>query len=730
MIYMIISGRANHFIRKNLAPIKCILYFFLLLTSLPSFSAHYHVDATSGNDETGTGEEQAPWRTFDKAIESASSGDTVIFYDGIYTPSVIRGEEPLFDDWVTFKAAPGATPVLEKLTAVHATSQNGEDKIMRLALDGFHFSDGIRLRDVDQVKVENSFVEVVGPWTGSVDNIEKTAIYLRGSSNITLNNLEITKTGTAINLSNTKNIVIRNSHIHDITHDGIRVVSAHNVLIENNIIQGLNDGVSDQEADWSRHSDAIHIFIHGSSTAVTPNDGILIRGNVLRDVEAQHVQFNNYYRFPEKQDWNRDILFEHNVFGPAVSPNAFNNADPANGLVFRHNTFIDFDASYTSPHEELHNPTINPSGIRFRSSGLTANLQVYNNIFFGNPAVSSDADIYSHNIILAANASDALPRNNFKLDKEMIFAAPIELTDDNKAHILNSSPSINAGYRFDSTSSITDTTPNIGAYSISAAPLSIAVGDIDAYIERVIREGRPSSNTPYASGSASTSQMADDTVLVDDFEDANLNYDRYFEQTSNQVGLQWVNQQSDGFVVSIGGELDRNNLQGPRVNSESKTLLADVIFHWKAIEFCFEANSAYMDTGAGPVMLWQDTNNFYFLDIGIDEGRLWRVRNGQRELLLQDNILKSAHAYAKTYCTELKLQPEGVKFVFYIDEPATPQLIITDTLPGISRASELSMFGFHREPKDQHWRMTYDNISFRQLSPPRPPTNLQATQAD
>ena len=67
-----------------------ILLAAMIVITMPNASAvtTIHV-STSGSDSTGTGSEQFPYRTIQKGINMASSGDTVYVYDGTYTENVL-----------------------------------------------------------------------------------------------------------------------------------------------------------------------------------------------------------------------------------------------------------------------------------------------------------------------------------------------------------------------------------------------------------------------------------------------------------------------------------------------------------------------------------------------------------------------------------------------------------------------------------------------------------------
>ena len=90
---------------------------FLLVACLigPNLAsaATYYLDADNGND-SNPGTSEQPWQTLGKAKSTVVGGDTVIMAEGNYGEwNQIGGD--LYDDWVTFRAADGATVDVSRL---------------------------------------------------------------------------------------------------------------------------------------------------------------------------------------------------------------------------------------------------------------------------------------------------------------------------------------------------------------------------------------------------------------------------------------------------------------------------------------------------------------------------------------------------------------------------------------------------------------------------------------
>jgi len=352
-------------------------------------------------------------------------------------------------------------------------------KISGVHVLGTTTDNAMNLSNVKFVHIDNSLLEVHGPWTGSEANIEKTGVYIRGGSDITLENSEITRVGTGIS-ANADRVKILNNHIHDITHDGIRCTGLVDSLIEGNRIHGLDDGVEDGEESWNKHCDAIHLFISGTSieSAVRPNSYVTIRGNVIYNIESQSVQFNNYYQFPHIH--NNNIIFENNIFGPVNAAFIFNDADAVDDLTLRGNTFVYMPGgtTYSSPYTETKR-TITCDAFGVRVTPNTTNLKVYNNILvynWGWPV--GTAEIFDYNVVINPAFTDASIGGPNTIP---VFTEQFKNASNIDGVIVDNSPAIGAAnteypaYGFDAYGFTRDSSPDIGAFEagnvLERAPL-------------------------------------------------------------------------------------------------------------------------------------------------------------------------------------------------------------------------------------------------------------------
>ena len=465
-----------------------ISIFSLMIPALLGATA-YHVDAEQGNDSSGNGSVSAPYRSLGKIMNLLKGGDEVILYDGNY--GAIRyatRTTDIFTDWVEFKAAEGALPELDYVI-IHSNDYGFElsgsfDAYIRIS--GMHIigrgvDNGIALVGSRHVVIEDCLIEIEGPWTGSEKNIEKTGFHLRGGRDITLKNCEITRVGTGIAAAG-HDVKIMYNHIHDITHDGIRVTGLNDSLVEGNLIHGLDDGVDDSEASWSKHCDAIHVFIGGSSveSLLVPNDNVTIRGNIIYDIEAQAVQFNNYSPFPDVH--NANIIFENNIFGPVHSVFVFNDADIVEGLTIRNNTFLYLPGgtSYVNPNNGTQRTLVSDNhGLRVTPN--TTDLEIYNNILvYGGGLPVDNADVFENNVILHTTTEGidiGGPSNVATTEEQFVNAAAMD------GMLLNSSWAISRAsktldmYGYDIYGTARGVGAEAGAYEYTRAPAIAAEGE-------------------------------------------------------------------------------------------------------------------------------------------------------------------------------------------------------------------------------------------------------------
>jgi len=498
---------------------RALIVLFALAGFSSVWAGDFYVNPAKGS-ESNAGTKDAPFKTLAQAMAAAQGGDTIYLSEGEYAAIEYPGKvgENIFNDsYVTIKSAPEVvdphkTVSIERVKiGTRAGVLAGEDRKgtfdVWLRFENLRFADGVYLFGGKHLQVVDCRIERIGPWVGSVENIEKSAVELGGCSDILIEKCEVTNTGTGLTLSGSDIQVVGN-RIHDIRHDGIRCVSAKDTLIENNEIFNLDDGVEDGEANWSRHCDGIHIFIPGPGNPGAQNSRIMVRGNRIYNCESQGVQFNNYLR--EKSLWNEDITFENNVFGPTRA-NAVNIADPVDGIVFRHNTFVTFPGERTFKGEGRDVVCNNST---FRINPDCKRGQVYNNILT-NTFVVSPGWFAGNNVIVSSSPNVVPTRFDVVTqDAKLADAAAFD------GRLAPDSPAVNIGTRLapagpvekDIAGTPRDARPDAGAFEVAG------------------QNPAPEQQLPVFTGPAKR--------YLDDFRDANLDEDPWLAG-AGQRGIGW-----------------------------------------------------------------------------------------------------------------------------------------------------------------------------------------------
>jgi hypothetical protein len=661
----------------------------------------WHVDAVNGSDATGNGTTESPYQTIGAVWSLLEGGQTVLLHDGdygvlnkytTYTPT----PADLFEDWVTFKAAPGASPVLEHLWIGTGTSntldysqgrQGNYDAYLRF--EGLTIEDGVIIQNARYWALVDCLIERYGPWTGSVDNIEKTAVVIKAGDHITIEGCEITNTGTGL-AGYGRDISLIGNWIHGGKHDGVRVTGFWNSLVEGNLIHDFDDGVTDaEEPTWSRHCDLIHIFIPGPGYAGWQNHNVVFRNNILYDTEAQGVQFNNYYATAATVR-NELITFENNVFGPTHA-NMFNNADRCDGLIFRNNTVCKLAAARTYNRWSLANTTLR--------IGPSTDVEVYNNIL-GSVGFDAGGDVHL-----------------FDWNLIQTPGTPVGV-DDQRAYgrftLIGGAADLVDADAFDGV--LSDTSDAINAGTDLFAPSALWPYDY----EGTSRDNRPDLGAweyPGLTPSAETEPPVYNdtkTCFLDDFEDGHYNDVDPWLQAENTQGMSWYRPAGyDTFkfyVTNSDTVLDRNALAGSSSASRNSWLLSEQGDDWVDYTFEFDAHNSYLTIGSGPLVLAQDPQNCYWLDISRDNGRLIRIMNGTSTTLATDADIEMPHSGEQHYKITVNVEAGGITISVDVGANGTTEMTFTDT-----DATALSTFtaggvGFHEDTASANLKIRFDNI--------------------
>lgn len=121
------------------------------------------------------------------------------------------------------------------------------------------------------------------PMVGSDKQVEGyavgTGINIRSSSDIVVDNLDITDVRNGLTLNGVDGITVKNSHFHEIRNDGIDFTQSSNVVIEDNLFDNFKPFRAVRDAkDYGDHGDFIQYW---ATNATESMDNVEIKGNVM-----------------------------------------------------------------------------------------------------------------------------------------------------------------------------------------------------------------------------------------------------------------------------------------------------------------------------------------------------------------------------------------------------------------------------------------------------------------
>lgn len=620
------------------------LFTIAVMWANMTMAKDWYVDQKAGFD-TQDGSKDAPLKTLDSAMVKAAGGDNIYLQPGEY-PGIIKAKRPTWknlykEKFVTIQPAPGIKNSRQKISiakvvlGARAGFLAKDDRSGKydawLKIKGVKIPDGVYIFGFNHVHIEDCLIERIGPHVGTVKDIEKFAVTFGCGDDLVLKNSELTNTAGGVVLSSLNSKVLGNQ-IHDITHDGIRCVSSKHCLIEGNRIYNLDDGVEDGDPrgkGWNRHCDAIHIFIPGPGLPRAKNSNLTVRGNVMYNCESQAMQFNNYLRV--KDVWNEKILIENNIFGPTRA-NVVNIAEPVDGIIFRHNTFVYFPEGQS--FKGL-NRTIHCKNHTFRITPKCKNAQVYNNILVN--AFSPGQDWFVSNNLIIGNRGIPTRFDVFNADPNFVDVKKFD------GKISANSPAVNAGtakfaptpiHPTDFYGTPRDARPDCGAYELPGQ-------------KPEAEKPRPKKTLPV-------------TLFVEDLKDGNKALDPWLDGP-NQSGMSWQPVKGFGpWHIAFNNNKHRLTAQGVKGDA---WLICQEGGDWVDFTVIALAQNAYNKNRAGLLLRANDNLEGYFVDLA--KGKIVK-RQKDAAGKIQETVLKSGKELLprrgeQTYKVSITNTPEGPK---------------------------------------------------------------------
>ncbi|MBK8476584.1 MAG: right-handed parallel beta-helix repeat-containing protein [Opitutaceae bacterium] len=619
----------------------------------PASGDTYYLDADAGDDDTGDGSAARPWRTFKKALYSVQSGDTVLLRTGHYG-TLIAGRTkddnrnwgaevalPLahFTDWVTFKAAPGHAPRATRIdfgtkNTTERTSNNLAVQLpftvkgnvdLFIRVDGLIIEDGVDLKGGRHIEIANCTINRAGPLNDSISSIDnKGGVGISNGRYITIRGNDITQVAVGIGGASHDLAIIAN-RIHNIAHDGIRVLGGDTWLIEGNWIHDLDDGFGDPANypaevrwTWGRHADGIHIW---TLTDATRN--LTVRGNIIYHVECMGVMVNaSTLAGKEYSNW----VFENNVFGPTGAEETIHGgAAVRDRFIFRHNTFVyapedRWTGLYPKDMVTGEDRVIHSTTHKIMWPSCDGEGSVYNNLF----ADGSQARVYTgsplsfsgHNLYrIAPTSGNALSRGD-----AVLTALPYDAIPGNVQDYMDASGKVIG--QLTAQNQAIDAGTGIGLDYVTALKERLTIDFLETTRDARADIGAfevPGRN-PVAEVYDFLPEPAVPLHFVDNFTDTRIDLQDPFLNTADTTGIRWHMPEGYARFRTMNGG------SGDLVLStvyENKPAIVVTSKRFANVTFSFDFSRPLSDCGL--IVLYQNPDDYYFFDFG---GRFLRRLGG------------------------------------------------------------------------------------------------------
>ncbi len=229
---------------------------------------------------------------FQQALASARGGETILLAGGDYGSLSIRSRD--FDETLTIRSAdPNDAASFSRMLIRDASN---------VTIEGLDFDYtysagdwlGTRRFDVEQSSDitlrDATFIGDNASGTGTIDDGYGygKALGIKGSSNILVENSEVSGFWKGIGISDSTDVVLRGNNLHDLRSDGINLVQVSNVTIEGNHIHDFRSAPGSSD-----HPDMIQMWTGGTDRG---SSDVTIRNNLLDVGEG---------------DWTQSIFLTH-----------------------------------------------------------------------------------------------------------------------------------------------------------------------------------------------------------------------------------------------------------------------------------------------------------------------------------------------------------------------------------------------------------------------------------
>lgn len=642
-----------------------------------------------------------------------------------------------------------------------------------IKLSGITFSDGIELLGAKHLIIDNCVISSTkyvlnGTSNENLEIINSAGVNCIGCNNIQITNCIIKNSGIGIILRESSYCLGLNLNMFNFTQDGIQIVSSQYCVFDNVNVSICDDGVNDTDIDpdtgspfpWNRHSDCMHIYIGGSKAPI-PNKFCIVRNSHLWHASGAGIQFNNYVIYAgtawQKNEtyfkgdsiyydgvrylcekthvasvfasdlaavyWmkisdlivNSDMVFENNIIGP-TSAITFNSSDITHRVLLRHNSFRQANSTFSNPNAYVKTGSITPqivevkagslrySSISETQQGTTAGAAIYNNIL-GIIIPEIPLNKYcDYNLIEYGGTLGSFPRATIVQENTNNFTGDI------------SDPKLIVGSKAIDSGTLVNRPSDPDWYNglLSHFKLSQSALLIDRFGNK--RDLRPDMGayeapTSNAAPEELIKELPPTNVFYDDFEDANLQADLYI-YSLKMTPLSWK-QLTPEYPMKIVRRSDafRNVLEAVREPEKTSFISSSEGAKWSDYKLEFDVVNYYIIENDGPCMLICDRENYYYVDIGAESGRIIRVLNGVRSIIGSSSKIRSVYNVPEKYAITVTHTDKIISFSVDKGSDGTVDFSCTDDSVDATNNFISGDIGFLRTGASKsQYRCQYDNV--------------------
>ncbi len=329
----------------------------LLFASVTSLSQTYYVDGINGQNSNNGLSLLTPWKTIQKACNSATPGSTVLIRGGIYYETINVGVSGLENQEILFTSFPGESAIIDGAdandTALLRISDHGYLIFADLEFRNLYTNNakGISIESVaqpvDRIVLKHVSVHHIG-WTSNTTALpvygnNALGIVARGYNsltNLTIDGCEIYNNtlgySEAVSLNGNINVfTISNSIIHDNSNIGIDVAGNYGVCANPANDHARNGTIRGNTCyrNISPGAIAAGIYVDGGQSVIIERNQSYENG---WGIEVGCEQNGETHGIIVKNN----IIFNNRNSGLSVGGYNVSTTGVVTGSVFRNNTFF------------------------------------------------------------------------------------------------------------------------------------------------------------------------------------------------------------------------------------------------------------------------------------------------------------------------------------------------------------------------------------------------------